>query len=188
MPLRRLWAGGPLALFVAILAHVAGFGRAHAPGAEHAGELLVVLAIALAVLAAAVLLRSLARAMGARNRAAGSPTTMPSTPRALAGYVAALAALAGLAFAALEFVEGHLVTSGSLRSALALLPVAAIVAVIANRAGRTLDDIGSRIGAALAACAHDIVTAFAPRAVVRLRIGVARRGGALRGRAPPRIA
>ena len=172
---RRLAVAAPLALLVAILAHAAGFGADHAPGADHARELVTSLGVALALLALATLLEA---AFGIDRRDAGSARQDRWLP-------IALAAGGACAYAAIEFAEGHALFGGSLRALAAILPAAALIGQVARLAARFL----RYSGAALAGClpAPSLVDPAAARLSQArpVRASSADVRGCVWGRAPP---
>ena len=175
MCLRRLGLAVPLAFLVAILAHLAGFGADHAPGAAHAHGLLLGLAATLGLLALATIF---AGALRLERRDKGTSPQAPWLPIVLAagGFAA---------FGAIELVEGHAPFGGGLRALAAIGPAAVLVAKISRIAARML----RRTGAALAALAppHSLpLPRFAATRLLRMaasRSADAR--GSARGRAPP---
>jgi hypothetical protein len=183
MLLRRLLAGGPLAVLVAVLAHVAGFGFTHAPGTTHALDLAVALGSALATLVGVVVLRGFARGRGPRAQIVPVTLVRPWSTRFAS--VAELTGFAALAFVAIEALEGNLAFGGSLRAIIALVPIAMLVAWLAPHAGTTLREIGISLRAPLQTRGRDNVapTSAHPsaRVVATSHTAIARR----RGRAPP---
>lgn len=125
MTLRRAAAALPLALSVAVVAHVAGFGADHVPGGGHAAVLLFGLFAALAALAGWT--------FGAGYF--GRPSRPSIATSATDGYLwATLTAGGALAFLAMEAIEGHLALApGSLAALLALVPSALLVAICSRR-------------------------------------------------------
>lgn len=183
MLLRRLLVGGPLAVLVAVLAHVAGFGFAHAPGTTHALDLVVALGSALATLGSIVVLRGFARGRGPRAR--GVPVPLAQPWHARLGSIAELIAFAALAFVAIEALEGNLAFGGSLRAIVALVPFAMLVGWLAPRAGTSLSDIGIALRASLQTRGrYHIALAMA---YTSARVVAISRAAATcrRGRAPP---
>lgn len=178
MPLRRLWAVIPLAVLVAELAHVAGFGQAHLPGGDHAGSLFVWLAVALVALALAALVRAL--------------VATPSRPRTPIGEartsVGLLASFALVAFAAIEIAEGHGVFGGGLRPLLAILPLAFLVSRFSRRVDRAIMRVAATIVAYARRSRIGSAGGHLARSHVRLETcgRIARR--VARGRAPPQFA
>ncbi len=187
MLLRRLGTSVPLAVLVAVLAHVAGFGRDHAPGAAHAIDLLAALGVALATLAGAVLIRAFTTTV--RD---GRPVARAVHSRSLGWYatrVGGLVALAAIAFLAIEAFEGNIAIDGSLRAIAALLPLAILVVFLSRRADGSLRALGARLGLALGIrIARDNGARSHHRQLTRVIAQSAVRAGARRGRAPPRIA
>ena len=174
MLLRRLLVGGPLAVLVAVLAHVVGFGFAHAPGTAHALDLAVALGSALATLGSATVLWGSARENELRAR-----STIAS--------VAELSAFAALAFVAIEALEGNVALGGSLRAFAALVPIAMLVAWLAPRADTKLREFGISLRASLQRYRDDIALCFA-RASTRLLATSQTTSSRCRGRAPPQHA
>ena len=183
MLLRRLLVGGPLAILVAVLAHVAGFGFAHAPGTGHALDLAIALGSAFATLGCAVVLRGFARGRGPTAR---STVRLPF-PALLAKRtsVAELSAFAALAFVAIEALEGNLAFGESLRAIAALVPFAILVAWLAPQANRKLVEIGISLRTSFETRRRDgAVLSFARESVhvfATSQCASSRR----RGRAPP---
>jgi hypothetical protein len=177
MSLRRVLWASPLAVSVAILAHLVTFGFAHAPGGSHATALLGVLAMSLVF--------GLARAFagglfGTAPRGSAVERSTRFAPLLLAGAGAA-------AFAFIEFSEGHLALPALLVAALAAVPLAALV----RSTSRSADRAARRAGA------HCAAFAIATRRLARLAAASYVTGdrlesvattfvlGTLRGRAPP---
>lgn len=177
MTLRVSWAGLPLAVLVAVLAHVAGFGSSHAPGNGHATGLLVALGLALALLVASVFLLAAAGGSGAARSVA-----RPGSPANVLG----LATLGAAVLLAIEIAEGHAALAGSLPALAALLPIAALVALVARHAHCSLDAAGARCRAGLRRAAPRIWGGFAAYATYRVDARSAVRRDVSRGRAPPR--
>ncbi len=186
MLLRRIGTGVPLAVFVAVLAHVAGFGRDHAPGTGHAIDLFAMLAVAFVTLASAIVVRAFAAVRDGRHVAHRSDA------RSLGWHatrIAGLAALAAIAFAAIEACEGNANIGGSLRAIAALLPLATLIALLSRRAHRSLHALGSRIGVAYGVrAARGIAGSSRHRRLARVVARSTVRAGRRHGRAPPRIA
>ena len=164
----------PLAVLVAVLAHVAGFGTEHVAGGAYAGTLLTTLGAALGAAFAAGFLDAAIRP--------GIRIATWSRDRYLAHTL-----LGGglLAYTAIEVLEGHANLGGSLRASLALVPSAAIVAWIARFAA----DLCNRAGTALAAL-DAVIRALGrliapPPRLVPVRVPTQPVYGRRRGRAPP---
>ena len=186
MLLRRLFVGAPLAVVVAVVAHVAGFGFAHAPGTTHALDLAFALGSALAALAGGVILRGFAR--GRAFRLPGASQPLARSRHANLASVAQLTAFAALAFIAIEALEGNLAHVGSLHALVALValvPIAMVVGWLAPRAGATLCELGSSLRASLGTRGRDPLALALARRSTRVfaasQFAFARR----RGRAPP---
>lgn len=177
MLLRRLFVGGPLAVLVAVLAHVAGFGFAHAPGTTHALDLVVALGSALATLGSIVVLRSFARGRGPH------PQSVPMHARL--GSISELIAFAALAFVAIEALEGNLAFGGSLRAIVALVPFAMLVDWLAPHAGTTLSDIGIALRDSLQTRGRYRIAPASAYTSVRVVATSQAASARRRGRAPP---
>jgi hypothetical protein len=171
---RALWAT-PLALAVAVLAHLAVFGSGHTPGAEHATALWVALAAGLGSSLAGAFF---AGAFGSKR---------PIATNAGLGYGPfALAAASAVAFGLIELSEGRLGSVPWLPVAFAILPLALAVAWAGSRAGQA----AYRAGASFAGCAGRPVRRGNPASLVLRRAAVPVRAvsfasGNRRGRAPP---
>lgn len=176
MPLRRLWAGLPLAVLVALLAHVAGFGFAHVPGGGHVASLLVTLAVALAALA----LAAFARAVFTRRSIATTTDVRKSA--------AWLAFLGAVAFAAIELAEGHGIFDAGLRPLLTTLPLALVVALFARGADRALARVAARIATYLRRERARTGSDYLGRTRARIATVAHDVRRATCGRAPPRFA
>lgn len=178
MPLRRLVLGVPLASLVAVLAHVAGFGYAHAPGGDHATALLSAVAAALVALLAAGFVRA---------AVAGAPEPI-ATNGAGNKSALALAARAAVAFAAIEIAEGHSILAG-VRPLLALVPLAFLVAAVTRRAAGFARRAGARVAAVyLRRLRARSMATFVERMRARVRAYDIVARHVARGRAPPRFA
>ncbi|GAC1548378.1 MAG: hypothetical protein NVS3B16_21250 [Vulcanimicrobiaceae bacterium] len=179
MALRRLLVAVPLAVLVAVLAHVAGFGFAHAPGGDHASALFELLAGSLAALLAGAVYR---------GSVASTPTPIATKHAGRKGAVA-LAVLAAGALAAIELAEGHsLFGSAGLLPLLALIPLAVAV----RSAARCASGLAARAGGQLAVYLRRVPggsgAGFARRCRCRIRPYGSTVRRVTRGRAPPRFA
>jgi hypothetical protein len=179
MVFRRLWTGAPLALAVAAAAHVAGFGFDHAPGGLHAVPLAAVEGEGLLL---AALTAFLAAALRGR---------LPIATKGPSGKETVALALAGFAgFAVIEVLEGHAPFGGlhAAVAALAVVPVAVAVALLADRVGRSFDRAGTRFAAFARTRGARARAAFifVPSADAPPRGDLAR--SVARGRAPPALA
>ena len=127
MSFRRLLVAGPLALFVAMAAHAAGFGSSHLLGGSAGANAAGVGLAWVALLAIAGIVSVALRAPLRANAHAESVALAESLPGA--GMLAATLALVGSAFyVALEVLEGH-APQGSLLALTAILPLAVAVAL-----------------------------------------------------------
>jgi hypothetical protein len=171
---RALWAS-PLAVAVAVLAHVVVFGAGHAPGAEHASGLLGFLAAALGLALGATFL---AGALGVANPIATGRRFGYSAPLALTG-------LSAVTFGLIELSEGHPAAATWLAAILVMLPIALAVTWLAERTTRAVYGAGIAFASfALAPRRRGPATSLLLRAYVPVRaVSIAR--GARRGRAPP---
>jgi hypothetical protein len=177
MSVRRALFASPLAVVVAICAHLVALGFDHAPGAQRASELLGALGAALALGIATAFASGLVR--GARAEAA---------PHLARWYAPLFLAAAGAAsFGCIEFAEGHFALRALLEAALVSLPLAYVVAYLACAARSVLRAAGASYGDSVCAA-----SSRASRAIVRLarevRACIAHSfvvRGILRGRAPP---
>ena len=187
MNLRRLLVAAPLALLVAVLAHLAGFGTSHELGGERGVALLLSALAALGGLAG----------VAAFGAALGRPTGLAGVVRQLraalpgSGEIAPFAAVlfggSLLAFWSLELLEGH----GPL-AALWVLPVAAVFALATAWTVRAATRWLAEAGLAFAAFARDVhaglAVLFAPLEARSVRAHARSRYGSRRGRAPPQQA
>jgi hypothetical protein len=114
MTLRRAFWALPLAVSVAVLAHLVVFGTSHAPGAAHAPELLGTLGVLLGL---GVFSAFLGGAVG-RGR-----TSIATGPQLRYGSPLLAMASAGT-FALIEISEGHLALGPFLAALVACLPLA----------------------------------------------------------------
>jgi len=178
MSLRRLPGAALLAALVAVLAHVAGAGFDHAPGAAHAPDLLGSLGAALA-------LAVLATFFGGAFRG-----VRPSIATSTGGGKSLLGLAAGgfAGFLAIELLEGHLALGGALRALGAVLPAALAVMLAAGRIGRAAGLAGARF--ASFARSRGGAVAAALTSLGRARLAAADFPGCsrARGRAPPLLA
>jgi hypothetical protein len=177
MTLRRALFASPLAVLVAVLAHVAAFGFSHAPGAERAPELFGTLGVALAF----GLVLTFASGLLGGARASAEPATAR-------WYGPLFLALAGAAsFGCIEYSEGHFAVRTLLEAAVVSIPIAYLVAFLARATRRALRAAGAgygdficralaRTGRASARIPRD----FGARVSRSLVVAAARRG-----RAPP---
>jgi hypothetical protein len=185
MTLRRLLITAPLALLVAVLAHLAGFGAGHELGGDHGASLISSALAALFALAAAA---TLAAALGQANSPAD---VLAELRRALPGSGEVLPFAGWLfggslpAFWGLELLEGH----GPFGAGW-LLPVAAVAALAMALAVRLVTRWLAEAGMALAALSESLTLGPAARlAPLEIRsLSAAQRlaRGTRRGRAPPR--
>ena len=176
MTLRRALRASPLAVLVAVLAHFTAFGFGHAPGAEHASDLLGTLGAALGlgvfgVFAAGVL--------GLRTQPESGPADW-SAPLILA-------AAATASFAGIEISEGHFALRTLLEAACFSLPLAYFVALVARSTRAVVRAAGVSYGNFLrrALCGPRLAIA---RIVRQSRVCIADSlvtNERLRGRAPP---
>jgi hypothetical protein len=130
MSFRRLLVAGPLALFVAMAAHAAGFGSSHLLGGSAGANAAGVGLAWVALLAIAGIVSVALRAPLRANAHAESVALAESLPGAgNPAMLAATLALVGSAFyVALEVLEGH-APQGSLLALTAILPLAVAVAL-----------------------------------------------------------
>jgi hypothetical protein len=179
MTLRRALCASPLAILVAVLAHVVAFGFSHAPGAERAPELLGMLGSAL-VLGAAVAFAS--GLVGGVRASAESGAARWYAPLFLAAAGAA-------GFACIECSEGHFLVRTLLEATIVSIPLAYLVAFVARATRGALQAAGATYGdyicrahgranRATTRIARDFTTSISRSLVTR---------GTLRGRAPPAL-
>ncbi len=176
MSLRRLGLAAPLAILVAVLMHLALFGTHHAPGAEHAPQLLTSLGAGLTLAAlCAVLFAALYKRRGERK-----------SRRLL--DVGPLELLAGgaLAYALIELSEGRAPLgigvwqySALAAAALSVFGLAALFARLLRFSGEALAAYAAVISRAYAL---PLIASDARRSL-RARSAIAR--ASCRGRAPP---
>ncbi len=178
MTLRRLGLAVPLAVLVAVLAHVVGFGAEHAPGAAHAAGLLTTLGVALGL---AALVTLFAAALRADRRDGASPQQDRWLPLFLA--------LGGaVAYGAIELAEGHTPLGGGAGALVSLVPAAALVSGLARLASRMLRLSGMALAALVPASSRRLPR-FAPAPARRPDpAGTTHGPGAHFGRAPPTLA
>jgi hypothetical protein len=175
MTLKRALSTAPLAVAVAVLAHLAVFGSGHAPGAEHAAGLLT------------VLLAALGLSFGATFLAGALGSVSPITTSCRIGYAGplGLAALSTATFGLIEFSEGHLAAAPWFAVVLAILPLAVAVAWLSSCAGRAVYDAGSALAEYAPQRRGRSPALFSlQRAHVPVR-ATSHAPGARRGRAPP---
>jgi hypothetical protein len=178
MTLRRALFASPLAVLVAVFAHLAAFGFSHAPGAQRAPEFLGALGAALA--------------LGVGCAFASGLLGVRATAEPVAGrwYAPLFLAAAGAAsFGCIEYSEGHFLVRTLFEAAFVSIPLAYLVAFIALATHRALCAAGATYG--------DFICRALPRAG-RATARIARAshasftrsfvaGGTLRGRAPPTL-
>ena len=187
MTLRRLLVAAPLAMLVAVLAHVAGFGADHVLGGQQGLTLFCsALGALFALAAAATLTVARARPRSLAEAARGLRAALPGAGE-LGPFAAWLFGGALAAFWGLELLEGH----GPL-AALWVVPVAASLALATAVAVRATTRWLAGAGLALAALARETSLGLAPRFVRIEARGLAfqarPRCRSRRGRAPPRLA
>ena len=187
MTLRRLLVAAPLALLVAFLAHLAGFGTDHVLGGQPGVALLCSALGALFALAGGATLtvalgrpRSLGEAADElRGMLPGAGDVVPFAAWLFGGAV--------VAFWSLELLEGH-----APLGALWIVPVAALLALGAAAVSRAVVRWLARAGLSLAKLADEIPLGSSPRFVRlearSLAVPHLPRRGSRRGRAPPRLA
>jgi hypothetical protein len=185
MTLRRLLVTAPLALLVAVFAHLAGFGTGHELGGDHGASLISsALAALFALAGAGALAAALGRADSPADVAAELRRALPGSGELLP-FAAWLFAGSLPAFWGLEVLEGH----GPFGAGW-MLPAAALAALGVALAVRLLTGWLAQAGLALAALAAAVGLAVAPRlAPLEIRsLSAAQRlaRGTRRGRAPPR--
>jgi hypothetical protein len=187
MNLRRLLVAAPLALLVAVLAHLAGFGTSHELGGERGLTLLCSALAALGGLAgAAAFAAALGRPRGLADVARELRGALPGSGE-IAPFAGVLFGGSLLAFWSLELLEGH----GPL-AALWVLPVAALLALGTAWTVRVATRWLARAGLAFAAFAREVqlglAVLFAPIEARYVRAVARSRCGSRRGRAPPQQA
>ena len=178
MTLRRALYASPLAVLVAVFAHIVAFGFGHAPGAERSSELLGALGAALALGIFGAFASGLLGVRATRE------------PDASAWYAPLFLAVAGTAsFGCIEFSEGHVVLRALLEVALLSIPLAYLLTFVARSARSVVRAAGASYGnfvcralsnacLATARIARDAYPCAATSFVAR---------GPLRGRAPPAL-
>jgi hypothetical protein len=172
-----LWAS-PLAVSVAVLAHLVAFGSLHAPGGSHAPALLGILGVTLA--------------LGLVGTFAGgffavAPERIATEARFRYGPLL-LAAGGAAAYGLIELSEGHLALSAFLTAALSSLPLAYFIAFAARYARRAARNAGVRCAVLIRG--HHDAHGSAPAFLGASRCRPASSGffpGARRGRAPPAL-
>lgn len=174
MPLRWLWVGFPLAVLVAVLAHVTAFGSDHAAGGAYATALSGILAGALTL-----------RLGVAFARSARSVRGTFATRYDLGKSALLLAIFAALAFAGIELSEGHAIFGAGLVPLVALLPIAFLVLVVARRVDRFAARVGSLAAVYLRRPTRRVVAAFVRRSRSRAGAAAVHDRRVARGRAPP---
>jgi hypothetical protein len=175
MTLRRAFWALPLAVTVAVLAHVAVFGFSHAPGAGHAPELLSALGTMLGLGLFGAFLG------GALGAARGSITT----ERRLGYAPLWLAAAAAGAFALIELSEGRLALGPWLEALAAILPLATGVAFAALSADRAARRAGLGFAALARLRPRSARAIFITRSGPVFALAYVAWPGMRRGRAPP---
>ena len=175
----------PLALLVAVTAHVVGFAADHAFGGPYAAQILVGALGGSALLALAGLLWA-----GIDGNATRSAAALWATlwGRDAGGMTAVLAMAGFVAFASGEIAEGRS-PLGTWTTALALVLTAAAVAWAARRIVRWLAAGGALLHALLlTAKAPFEATQASPSREISVFPSGAAAGGICRGRAPPLFA
>jgi len=186
MTLRRLLVAAPLALLVAVLAHLAGFGTDHVLGGQHGFTLLCSALGALFALAgSATLTVALGRPRSFGEAAQGLRGALPGAGE-LVPFTAWLAGGALAAFWGLELLEGH-----APFASLWVVPIASLLALAVAAAARAATRWFARAGLALATLAREIALGIGPRSVRlearSLTVHTRPRRGSRCGRAPPRL-
>jgi hypothetical protein len=176
MTVRRALCASPLAVLVAVCAHLVAFGFGHAPGAERASALLEALGAALALGVCGAFAAGLLGADAKHERDA-SVWCMPLF----------LAAAGTASFGCIEYSEGHFALRTLFEAALLSIPLAYFVALVARSTRSAIRGAGAACGefvcrtrarhtGSLARFVCDAIT-FSANSIVTL--------GSLRGRAPP---
>ena len=185
MGLRRLLAASPLAVVVAVAAHVAGFGSSHALGGALGVDIARLALIWLGLVAAGGLLWAAAWARPASLPTLASRLLAPLPGGGRFTALAATIAVGGTAvFTALEALEGH-PGLPTLASLLALAVAALMLSALVQLAARAIAGLGLTLATLADAC----VNLAAPVRVIPARARIARPNPAAllrRGRAPPR--
>jgi hypothetical protein len=172
-----LWAS-PLAVLVAVLAHLVAFGSQHVPGGSHAPALLGILGATLAL----GLVGAFAAGLFARPR----PPIATDRSRRYAPLL--LAAAGAAAYGLMELSEGHLALSAFLTAVLASLPLAYFVASAAHVARRAARQAGARCAALLERTPQNLGSRPALlRGRQQTSLSAAFFPGARQGRAPPAL-
>jgi hypothetical protein len=187
MALRRVLVTAPLAVLVALTAHVAGFGGDHVLGGVHAAGLLA-LGVGGSILLAILALGWVGLTETDAGRAERALRAMLPARGGIFPAALVLGVSGSIVFACGELLEGHLppVTLGSL---LAITASAVVIAAVARGLARwlaaggvalaSLIPLARRPSAAPARAAERADALLAPPSQAR---------GARRGRAPPHSA
>lgn len=175
MTLRRAFWALPLAVSVAVLAHFVVFGTGHAPGAEHAPELLGALG---AMLGLGVFGAFLGGVFGLRRPSIATEPSLRYGPLLLA-----LAATG--TFGLIELSEGHLAWRPWLEALLASLPLALAAIAIARATGRVAHGAGASLAALFDRTMPARSRAFIFLGASTRAFAPALARSARRGRAPP---
>jgi hypothetical protein len=177
MSLRKAIGAAPLAVSVAVLAHVIVLGFSHEPGGGRSAELFSSLCLALAF--------GVAGSFGSGFFAVDAPRAKNARPSIAATFL--LAAAGTAIFGGIECTEGNSIFGSMLAVAIVSIPIAFVVLAIATAVRRVATAAGFHYGAFVrrvcrrrAADVTQIVFVTRTRVVV---FAVARR--AMRGRAPP---
>jgi len=171
MTLRRLPAGVPPVLLIALLVHLAANGFDHAPGLEGAPVLA-------ALVAGSLLLAALTAFLSASLR------TSIATNGSDAASLGALGAGGFGLYLALELLEGHGLAFG-LPALLAILPAALLVFRASRAAGTLLRAAGAAFAAYARAARGGAPDGWAMRDGRRAAGSCLLAGGRHPGRAPP---
>jgi hypothetical protein len=185
MALRRALVTAPLALLVAILAHVVGFGGSHTFGGDYGQQVLALGFAGPALLALAAIVWLGLTESDRRRGEAALLALLPGGGRPAVAF-ATLGTSALAVFAAIELLEGHAAFGPA--SLLALACATALIAISARLSARWLAAAGSLV--ALAGCCAPLATAPGLRLalVAAPRARSVHRCSTRRGRAPPLLA
>ncbi|GAC1303827.1 MAG: hypothetical protein NVSMB21_03510 [Vulcanimicrobiaceae bacterium] len=176
MPSRRLLAGLPLAIAVAIAAHAITFGADHTLGGSWAPGLAALLAIAAFARCVTPFVRALV----------GHQTIAPKGE--LGNGVLGLACAAAFVYAGIEVAEGRSALAAGLVPLLLVVPLAFVASAAARRFDRGAARAGAIAAVYLRRARVRIVASYARRVRVRAYARTRARRRVTRGRAPPRLA
>jgi|ERR1700722_5295783 len=186
MTLRRALVTAPLAVLVAVLAHVLGFADGHVLGGSNGAGFLSLAFGGTILVAVSAFAWLVASGNGRRLGERALLAALPANGR-LAGLTAALATGGLAAFATIEAAEGRF-PLGSALSPVCILIAAFAVALVTQLVARWIAAAGEAVAAALATDFTSTSRRHEIAAAVPVPLCPAGIRGARWGRAPPPLA